>query len=284
MKERTLGIFQLILAGFVVALFPFLVRLVDNMNIVGISFFRIFIAMLLISLFFVFFRKRLAPLNNDIPKMILFGILHALIILGYYFAINRLTIANAVLLLYTFPIWMVVFSFFILKEKIRVNEIVALILSISGIVILISPNGFFISESVVGSLSGLLAGVGAGLVYVLSKSFKNYDKVSLIFWQNLIAVPFISILLIFDFPDFSIVTSFEWGILLLMGLASLTAFILLFKGLAKVKSSIGGNLMLLEILWPIVLASFVFAEFPTTSTIIGGLLIIFGAALSLNRK
>ena len=56
--------------------------------------------------------------------------------------------------------------------------------------------------------------------------------------------------------------------MLCIGIISLISFILVFKGLGNVKANRGGTVMLLETIWPIILALFIFKEVPPVSTYI----------------
>ncbi len=280
MKKETKGIIQIIFAGILLSFFPIFVRLITHLDAYSVTFFRILIPVILLSLFFVFFKNKLSPLKYEKKKMLLFGGLHGFIILGYFIAIKYLTIASAVLLMYTFPIWTMIFSYFLLKEKITRKSFFALMSAFIGIIILLSPENFFIKKNLIGSIVGLFAGVGAGLVYTLSKTFKKYDKISLTYWQNVIALPFILPLLFIDFPNFNLVTLREVIFIFIIGINSIIPFILVYKGISKVGAHKSTIIMLLEILYPIILAFIIFEETPPITTYLGGLLIVLGAYLA----
>jgi drug/metabolite transporter (DMT)-like permease len=159
--------------------------------------------------------------------------------------------------------------------------IVALIVSFVGIVILLAPTDFFVKKSLIGSVAGLFVGVFGGLVYVLSKTFKSYDKVSLTFWQNLIAVPFLIPLLFFQRPEISAFNIF-WVIVI--ALCGALGFIFTFSGLKPTKASYSSILTLLNPVFTIVLAFFFFKEVPNLSELIGGILIFLGVYLVISKR
>lgn len=278
MKQENVGYLQIIIAGIIFSVDPIIIRFGEDLGPYNLAFFKVFMAVLILGIFFLIFRKKLVPLKYEKKKMLLFGAIHGFIYLGYFIAIFYLTVASAVLLMYLFPLWMLVFSHFILKEKITKKSLIALLIAFVGALILISPQNFFIRDSLIGTFTGLLSGVGAGLVYVLSKTFEKYDKVSLVFWQNLIALPFLFPLLFFEFPVFN---TLNVTIIFVLGAVFLIPFILTFKGLQKVPAHKAGTVMLLEIIGPIVLAFFIFNEIPQLSIIVGGLLIILGVYLAV---
>ena len=155
---------------------------------------------------------------------------------------------------------------------------IGLIVAFIGLIIIVSPKEFFVNENIIGSIAGLLAGIGFGLVYVLSKTFKKYDKVSLTFWQNFFAIPFTIPLLLIDFPK--VFTLTDAGLIILLSIFfTAIPFILVFRGFEKINAQKGGVVILLDIIFPILLGLLIFKEIPTVSNIIGGVLIIIGVVI-----
>ena len=215
-------------------------------------------------------------------RLLLFGAIHGFIILGYFLAIQYLTIASAVLLLYSSSIWIVVFSHFILKEKITKRTVIALAIAFFGVIFIVFPQNFFLKESLVGSLAGLGAGIGMGLGYTLSKTFKKYDKVSLTFWQNLIAIPFVLPLLFIDLPKFS---TLDISIILMLGsIFTAVPFILIYNGFGKINAQKGSIVIMLDIVFTVIFAWIIFKESPTVLAIIGGVLIMIGTYIITTKK
>ncbi len=280
-KSEKNGYIQIIIASILFAFIPILVRLDKSFGVYFLTFLRTLFAAILLGVYFFIFRKKLVPLKYEKGKLVFFGAIHGFIILGYFIAIQYLSISSAVLLLYSAPIWMIIFSHFILKEKIRDRTIFALIISIIGVIFVLNPQNIFVSGNLIGSLAALISGVGFGLVYVLSKTFKKYDKVSLTFWQNLIAIPFLIPVLFFKIPQYNLNSLI---ISISLGLLTVFAFILVFKGLSKVSAQSAGVVVLLEIIFPIILAFIFFKEIPSNYSIVGGVLILIGSYIVMSAK
>ena len=278
MKKEALGVYQIITANLLSAFIVILIRFGKELGAPTMAFFRVFLAAIFLLPLFYFSKKiKLANFKKEKAKLIFFGLIHGIILLSYFVSLNFLTIASASLLISSLSIWVVVFSYLILKEKIHKITLVSLIISIAGLILVLSPQSFFIFESLVGSALGLLGGILAGLVYVLSKTFKSYDKISLTFWQNLIAAPFLVLLLFFGKPIFNLNGII---ILILLGFVGASSFIFMYKGFGNVSGQKGGVLTLLYIVFAIILALIFFKEVPTLNEIFGGLLIILGSYLS----
>lgn len=283
MDNESKGLIEIFFASLLFGLMPIVVRFGGNLGPYNLSFFRVLVAAICIFLFIIFSKKlKLVPLKYERGKLVLFGAIHGFIILGYFLAIQSLTIASAVLLLYSSSIWIVIFSHFILKEKITKRTFVALFIAFLGLILVVSPQNFFLKESLIGSLGGLCAGIGMGLVYTLSKTFKKYDKISLTFWQNLIAIPFVLPLLFIDLPKFS---NLDLGIVLILGsVFTAVPFILIYKGFAKINAQKGSIIVMLDIVFSVIFAWIIFNEIPTILAIIGGILIMMGTYIITTKK
>jgi drug/metabolite transporter (DMT)-like permease len=278
MKKENLGYLQIIIAEFFVSLPLILVRFGKDLGNQNLAFFRVCLAFVFLGVFSLFYRKYgIAPIKKEKIKILFFGALHGFIILASFMSLNLLTIASATILQATIAVWIAIFSIIILKEKINKKVIIALIVSFIGLVIIINPLSIFMEKSLFGIAAALFVGVFGGLIYVLSKTFRTYDKYSLTFWQNLIATPFLIPLLTLSSISFNFNNI---SILIGLGIFGALSFVILFTGLEKVKGQNASVLTLLYVVFSIILAILFFREIPTFREVIGGILILIGAYLS----
>lgn len=106
------------------------------------------------------FRVRL----KDIPHFLGLGFGSVLFFTACYFtAIRMMTLSMAAILLYTSPIWVMLLSVLLFREKMTARKLLALAVSFLGCVFV---SGFGSDESIT-SPSGILIGLGAGLGYGL---------------------------------------------------------------------------------------------------------------------
>ena len=282
MRKETLGFLQIITGAIIFAFTGIAVKFGKDLGAYNLSFFRVLLSAFFIYIFFLLFKKhKLVPFKYEKKKLLLFGVLHSFIILGSFLAYQLLSIALATLLIMSLVIWIIIFSYFILNEKITKTILISLIIAFTGVVVVFFPGKLSIKESLFGSIAALLAGIGAGAVYVLSKTFKKYDKVSLTFWQNLIAVPFF---IPFIFNQSIKFTSIDILVLFFLGPLTALAFILRLMGFGNIAASKGGIFLLLYIPFAIIAAFFVLKEIPTINAIIGGILISIGAYIIYIKK
>ena len=281
MKESDKGIFYIVLAQVLFSLMYIFVRFIPSFGSYNLAFARVLLAAIIFFGISILFKKYpIQKIRKEKIKLLAFGAIHGFIILAAYISIYFLTIASAMLLQSTLSIWMVFFSWAILKEKLNSRIIVSMLISLIGLVILFPLSDFLIKKSFIGILAGLFVGIFGGLVYVVSKTFKSYNSFSLTFWQNLIATPFLIPLLFFQKP---IINSYNLAFVFLIALFGAVAFLYTFLGLKKVSGMLASLLPMLNIVLTIILAIFFFKEIPSIRETIGGVFIL-GGIFNILRK
>lgn len=148
----------------------------DSMQIVAIRVF--FSALILVIFLLVTDRQKLKIKLKDIPLFIGTGLCSIVFFNFCYFEAIKVIGGAAVpaLLLYTAPIFVMVMSVFLFKEKITVQKLISLIMTFLGLMFV---TGAF-SENAKISLYALLLGLGSGFGYALYSIFGKFlvDKYS----------------------------------------------------------------------------------------------------------
>lgn len=157
---------------------------------------------------------------KDTPLLVVFSLFGiSLFYISYQYAVKTGGAAFASVLLYTAPAWVVVFSYFIYKEKLTRIKIISVILVIAG-VYLISKTGGNASGShsigVVALLSGICAGLCYSLYYTIGKHFsKKYTSANLFLYL----LP-LGALAILPFVEFTHKTPLAWTALISVSVIS----------------------------------------------------------------
>lgn len=105
---------------------------------------------------------------KDIPLFLALGLLSVLFLTVCYFtAIELMTLSAAAILLYTSPIWVMLLSLVIFKEKFSLKKLLALVLAFAGCALVSGIGG--------GGLTpvGVLVGLGAGIGYAFYSIFSS---------------------------------------------------------------------------------------------------------------
>lgn len=162
-KDKYKGIFYIILAAFGFAFMNLFVKLAGDLPAIEKSFFRN-----LVAVFFAFTVMKKEKIPFTIPKgtgkYIFFRSLFGTIgIFANFYAIGKLYIADASMLNKLSPFFAIIFSYFLLNEKIKLYQFVCVLTAFVGALFILRPG--FDSVATFPAFIGLLGGMGAGLAY-----------------------------------------------------------------------------------------------------------------------
>ncbi len=281
-KEYLMISIAAILFGLVIFGGQFFINL--GYSVYEISFYPVaFAALLLLPV--VLIKKELMIKKRMLGFFVIYGIIGAAVSLMQYIGLAFvLSVAMVSMLLYTQPVWTIIFGKFMLKEKVTKRKVLAVIVAMTGIIALLSPWQAESMPNIKGVLSALLAGIFLSLWFIfgrksgISKNHYLTTTFGSVFFTSmwlLIAYPLISTF--FHEPMFRL--SFELSpkllLLFIFGFVTMVIGISLFyKGLEKVEASKAGVIALLEPVSATILAAIFFAQPITIPILIGGALIL----------
>ncbi|MCK4259152.1 MAG: EamA family transporter [Halanaerobiales bacterium] len=247
-----------------------------------IVFYRVIITfIILVILWIVKGCKGLSDLRTNWKLVVLSGLALGLNWYFFFTAIQRTTVANAVLSYYVAPIIVTILSPVLLKEKIERSSIVALVFGFLGVVVMMAgPGNKLGAEDLLGIGAGLLAAFFYAILTILGKKIQLSARLLVMIQTGVASILF--------FPQVLgqlIVSSKSLIMLLIIGIIH-TAFALTiyYEGIKMIKVQHVGVLGYLDPLSAILFAFFLLGEIPGFSSLLGGILIIFSSFLILSRK
>ena len=248
---------------------------------------RITMGLLLVGLYLLLFdRGKFRIRLRDLWCFVGTGIVSLLFFSYCYFRTMSLTsLAVAGVLLYTAPVFVMLFSIVLFRERLTVPKLTALAMAVAGCV-LVSGVG---SDSVL-SAGGVLLGLGAGLFYALYSIFsryaihRGYDSWTITFYTFLFCA--LGSAFLCDWPEIGGTLANGdaslWLWLLAMGLVTgFGAYLLYTWGLQRIESSRASILASVE---PVVAALVGVAAFHETISARGlvGIALVLGAIAVLS--
>lgn len=217
------------------------------------------------------------------PEIILYGaLLVSTFQYSYLLAVHVVGVSTAVVLLYTSPAWVILFSRIMLKERITLPKLASLALALTGVVFVSGVLEFGFETDLQGIGLGVASGLIYGLMTVYGKIFRNRGieplDIALLTpaWAFVVLAPIAAI----------VTREFTVGLWLLspiyMGIASGSiAYYLFFKGIGGTEAGRAGIAALVEpalgVLWGILLLG----ETLSTYKAIGSLLIFLAIASTI---
>lgn len=217
MTDKKKGIAFIILSAFCFALMNAFVRLAGDIPTIQKSFFRNFIAFVFAGIVLTGSGNGIHYKKEDLPLLILRSFMGTVGILGNFYAVDHLNIADASMLNKLSPFFAIIFSFIFLREKPRLIQSAGVVIAFIGSLFIIKPT-MNLSEFAP-ALAGLAGGMGAGVAYTAVRALgKRGVKGPLIVFffsgfSCLVTLPY----LIFNYHPMSLV---QLLILLMAGLAA----------------------------------------------------------------
>ncbi len=259
-----LGAFFLSFGGLIIKSF-------EGATLWQILFWRQLFFVLLIVIFLSFTYKKkifVALYQSGIPGFI-GGIVLGLGFSAYVFAMYNTTVANANFIIQTQAIFLAIFGYFFLKEKISKLTLASIILAISGILLMVG------SSLSLGQLSGNLVAFimpsSFAVLIVIVRKYQNIDMIPLQLFAGIVAMLigyFVSTKINISINDLFlafIAGFFQVGL----------GFIFITIGAKKTLSAIVGILMMTEAVFGPFWAWIFLQESPEFYALIGGLIILF---------
>ena len=177
-KEYIYAIISVLLWSTTATIIKLLLGYLDNIQILFLASFFAFMFLFIINCIKGNLKEIKKYKLKDFFKIFILGILGIFLYnLFLYLGINTLQASKAFIINYLWPITTVIFACIILKEKITIRKIIAIIISFIGVIIVsINGNLFNIEKSsIIGTIYCFLAAISYGLFSVLNKE-QNYNK------------------------------------------------------------------------------------------------------------
>ncbi|MCI5620869.1 MAG: DMT family transporter [Lachnospiraceae bacterium] len=196
----------------------------------------------------------------------------------YFKAIELTSLSVAAVLMYTAPVLVMIFSFFLFHEKFTGRKVLALVMTFAGCVLV---TGVLDQQNMVSPM-GILTGLGAGLGYALYSIFgryaleRGYQSFTITFYTFFIA--FIGTLFLTDIrPVMQVACQDVASILISLGLGVICTvfpFLLYTLGLSYVENSKASIFASVEPVTATLLGAVVYQEKLSVSGTLGVVLVI----------
>lgn len=260
-KHQKKAILYLVIASILWSIGGLFIKLV-NWNPMAIAGARSGIAAIVM---FLYLKKPVIHLG----KTMLLGAFTYSSLLIFFVTANKLTTsANAILLQFTAPIWVILFSKVFLNEKIKKSDLAVIIFVMLGMIL------FFIGDlghgSIIGNFIAILSGISMAGMVIFLKLIKDGSPVEMTLIGNIITF-IISIPFFFQ----SVPSSNSILGLLILGVFQLGISYIFYTLAIKYVSPI--EAILIPVLEPLLNPFWVFlftGEIPGTYAFIGGLIVL----------
>jgi len=259
---------------------------VEDIAPIMLAFLRFAIASPLMVLILAM-RKKIAKISiAEIPLLLIIALTGVtLLYILQFTGIKYTSATNAALLINTNVLFIAIFSWTFLKEKMSHKKLLGIILAFVGAAIIILNGSLSISPSIKGDSLIILSAICWAIYSIVGKKMlKKYDAFTLTTYAfiigTLLFIPFV-------YKDISSIkiTIKEWIIILYLALlCSVFAYIAWYDALAKIDATKVAIFLNLIPLFAMLLAHLILNERITFFILIGAAFIIYGIYLTIGEK
>ncbi len=275
----TYGVRMMIWAGLTFAMMNIAVKLLPGIPSAEIVFFRAMVSLIL-SAFFVY-RKRIPFFGTNRKVLLLRGLFGTLALMLFFYTLQVLPLASAMVIHYLSPIFTALIAHFVLKERLRGLQVFFFIVSFAGIVMM---KGFddrlLMSDLIAGVFAALLSG---GAYNCIRKLKFTEDSQVIILYFPMVAFP-ITLGYTLLGPGWVTPNFEELGLLLLIGVLTQIAQYFLTRAYQSEVANKVAAVSNLGVIYALAVGYFYFEETYSVYTIIGMLLVVFGVVLNVLFK
>ena len=227
----------------------------------------------MLILLFTYKKKVFVALYQSGIPGFLGGIILGLGFSAYVFAMYNTTVANANFIIQTQTIFLAIFGYFFLKEKISVITLSSIILAISGILLMVGSS--LTSGQMVGNIAAFIMPISFAVLILVVRKYPNVDMVPAQFIAGIFAL-----IIGFAMSGKILISGYDIFLGFLAGFLQLGfGFILITIGAQRTPSAMVGIIMLTEAVLGPLWAWLFINEQPPFIVIIGGAIVIFAVLL-----
>ena len=275
------GYILLLFGGFCLSWGGFIIRSFEEASIWQILFLRSFFFLLaLIAFLLVTYKKNTFNIikESGLPGLV-GGFVLSFSFVAFVVAMSNTTVANVVFIISTQTMFLAIFGYFYLKEKVSLIGLISILLAMSGIIIMVGDS--ISGGSLFGNIVALAIPINFAILVMIIRKNTKVDMVPAIFYSGIFSLIY----------GFFLAESFEFTkhdlwMGFLLGVPQLAvSFICITIGSRTVESATVGILMLMETLCAPIWVWLFLNEIPPISVFIGGAVIISAIILkSFDKK
>jgi len=264
------GYILLLFGGFCLSWGGFIIRSFEEASIWQILFLRSFFFLLaLIAFLFVTYKKNTFNIikESGLPGL-LGGFVLSFSFVAFVVAMSNTTVANVVFIISTQTMFLAIFGYFYLKEKVSLIGLISILLAMSGIIIMVGDS--ISGGSLFGNIVALAIPINFAILVMIIRKNTKVDMVPAIFYSGIF-----SLIYGFFLAESFQFTKHDLWMGFLLGVPQLAvSFICITIGSRTVESATVGILMLMETLCAPLWVWLFLNEIPPISVFIGGAVII----------
>ena len=202
LSNRSKGIIFIILSAFGFAMMSAFVKLAGDIPSFQKTFFRNLVSLFVALVIIIKHKGSFFGKKENQKVLIMRSTFGTLGIVFNYYAIDRLVLSDANMLNKLSPFFAIIFSALFLKEKIKPNQMIALIVAFIGMLFVVKPSFDF---TVIPAFAGVLGGISAAAAYTCVRALSGKESPdTIVFYFSLFSTIAVSPFMIATFTPMKI--------------------------------------------------------------------------------
>jgi len=287
-KNMDKGILLMLLASLSFAFMGGFAKVVSQtLPPVEVTFFRNIFGVVLVGL--SIWKVPLKQTGGKFLLLVFRGSMGFAALLAYFYIMAHIPLGEAVTYNKTSPIFVAIFAYIFLKEKLHPSALIAIVLGFVGIVLVAQPEaGGFDKYDIL----GIFSGIGAALAYTSIRELRKYYDTRAIVMSFMgigtiaplflmLMTPYVTVPKDFDwmFAAFVMPHGAEWLYVTAVGIFATMSQLLMTKAYELTKAGIVGTISYSNIVFAVIIGVVLGDPIPEFWTILGIILVIMSGLL-----
>lgn len=250
------------------AFMAFFVKILSgSISAAEILFIRAAMSMVIIGFALVFVYKGRIRVHN-VNMLVVRGMFGGLAVLLYFISISRIPLSSAALLANSYPLFAILFSAIIIKERPNFDSVMAVLLALCGMFLVLDPH---FGKIDIGYFLAIAAAVIGGVAVTSIRELRKTDSSWMIALSQMIGAGLFSLVLLpvdFRFPSLG-----QWGLLILVGVSGTVAQLAFARPFKFIPTAEGSMVAPLYTALAVLLSVFFLDEVLTMRFVLGAVLV-----------
>ena len=282
-KNMDRGILLMLLASLSFAAMGGFAKVVSHiLPPVEVTFFRNIFGVVLVGI--AIWKVPLKQSGGKFLLLLFRGSMGFMALLAYFYIMAHIPLGEAVTYNKTSPIFVAIFAYIFLKEKLHPSALIAIILGFVGIVLVAQPQGGAFDKY---DILGIFSGIGAALAYTSIRELRKYYDTRAIVMSFMgvgtvaplflmLITPYVTVSSEFDwmFAEFVMPQGIQWGYVTAVGVFATISQLLMTKAYELTKAGIVGTISYSNIVFAVIIGVMLGDPIPDFWTVLGIILVI----------
>jgi drug/metabolite transporter (DMT)-like permease len=278
-KLFTPGVKLMLIASLAFAGMNVSVKYIKHIPVFEIILFRAIIT--LIISYATLKKKKVNPWGTHHKFLIARGVFGAIGLICYFYTLQHLQLANAIVIHYLSPIFTTLIAMLFLNEKVRTVQWLAFAVSFTGVIMVkgfanINPYDFLI---------GVFGAFFSGLAYNAIRNMKDKEDADvIIFYHPLVSLPIVATYMFMYSNDMVMPSKYDWIFLISTGIFTQIGQYFITRAYQKDTAARISSVSYIGIVWGVVLGKMIFDDHYPATVLTGMSVVLLGVMINLNAQ